>query len=159
MFPIVSIDGEQQEIFDDVERVLVEIPEQGETDRCTACNEPLTKDSDTYSGGPEGSLCLENVLDEPDEDGNEYGPHTPEPIPLSWLNSAGIHLDASEDSVTVTISVGDPRGAFAFTVRRIPADADNDIAGRLIMHTPYPGEGSPHMPTKELHPGTLLIGN
>lgn len=72
--------------------------------------------------------------------------------PLAWCNSAAMDWNAAEDSVTVSISVGDPRGAFAFTVRRL---AD----GSLIMHTPYPGEGMPHMPLRELHPGTYEIGD
>lgn len=161
MFATISIDSEPVEREDatEVENVLVEFDtDNEETHRCRACGEPLTQEGDTFTGGREGVQCLENVLDEPDAEGNDYGPHDPEPIALTWVNSAGIHLNEGDDSVTVTISVGDLRGAFAFTVRRIPADADSELAGRLIMHMPYPGEGSPHMATKELHPGTLLIG-
>jgi len=70
--------------------------------------------------------------------------------PLSWLNSARVVLSPDEDSVTCLISVGDPRGAFGFTVRRMPD-------GRMVIHTPYPGEGMPHMPTAQLHEGTLVV--
>lgn len=161
MLPSISIDGEPQAVSDDVETVLVEFDtDSAETHRCTACYEPLTEEDGVYKGGRQGAECTENISDEPDADGDYYYlPHDPEPIPLSWVNSAGVHLNEGEDSVTVTISVGDPRGAFAFTVRRIPADADGELAGRLLMHTPYPGQSSPHMPVKELHPGTYVIGS
>lgn len=71
--------------------------------------------------------------------------------PLGWCNSAAISLDRRDDAVTVSISVGDPRGAFAFTVRRLSD-------GRLVLHTPYPGEGMAHMQLREMHPGTYEIG-
>ena len=70
--------------------------------------------------------------------------------PLSWLNSARITADMDEDAVYCLVSVGDPRGAFCFTVRRLDD-------GTLIIHTPYPGEGMPHMKTTDLHPGTLQV--
>jgi DNA-directed RNA polymerase subunit RPC12/RpoP len=69
--------------------------------------------------------------------------HTPEPVPLSWANSAGIRLNEDADEITVTISVGDPRGAFAFTVRRVTPDEGEPY---LVMNTPYPGMGWAHMP-------------
>lgn len=73
--------------------------------------------------------------------------------PLSWLNSAAIDFDYDQDSVSVSISVGDPRGAFVFTVRRRPD------TGELLLHTPYPGEGMPHMALEALQPGTFRIGS
>lgn len=53
-----------------------------------------------------------------------------------------------DDEVTCLVSVGDPRGAFAFTVRRSPE-------GFFYIHTPYAGETTPHVKTEEVHPGTL----
>ncbi|MFD8493365.1 hypothetical protein [Amycolatopsis sp. NPDC059657] len=70
-----------------------------------------------------------------------------------------VGVDEDEDSVTLAISVGDPRGAFTFTVRRVPDDVDGPLAGRLIMHTPYPTEPLPHEHLTPLHPGTHLIGH
>ena len=87
-----------------------------------------------------------------------YAEHEPETGPGTWCNSAAIVVDDEEDSVTVTVSVGDPRGAFAFTVRRIPTDASSEHAGRLVLHVPYPGEGMPHETLTEIHAGTFLIG-
>lgn len=70
--------------------------------------------------------------------------------PLDWLNSARIVADRSEDAVHCLVSIGDPRGAFCFTVRRLPD-------GRIVIHTPHPGEGMAHMETRQLHPGTLEV--
>lgn len=70
--------------------------------------------------------------------------------PLSWLNSARITTNADEDSVSCLVSVGDPRGAFCMTVRRLPD-------GRIVLHLPHPGEGMPHLTTQQLHEGTLVV--
>ena len=70
--------------------------------------------------------------------------------PLSWLNSARIVADVDNDEVIALVSVGDPRGAFSVTFRRLPD-------GRILIHLPTPGEGMPHLDTRELHPGTLEI--
>lgn len=83
----------------------------------------------------EPTITLQNV----DEEG-----------PLSWLHHAGIAIDDDEDSITLFASVGDPRGSFAFTLRR----HDN---GQVTISTPYPGEGIPHEKTTELMPGRLLV--
>jgi hypothetical protein len=79
--------------------------------------------------------------------------------PLSWCNSATIHADEVEDSVTVAISVGDPRGAFTFIIRRVPQDVKSDLAGQLIMHVPYIGESRGHMELTPLHEGTYAVGS
>lgn len=73
-----------------------------------------------------------------------------EPGPLTWLNSARITTDPADDAVHCLVSVGDPRGAFCFTVRRTPD-------GRILIHMPRPGEGMAHVETRELHPGTLEL--
>jgi hypothetical protein len=75
---------------------------------------------------------------------------------LTWCNSAAIIPDEDEDSITVRISVGDPRGAFAMQIRRIPEDAD-EHAGKLVMHLPYPTEPAPHMNLTHVHFGTYVI--
>ncbi|WP_200826152.1 hypothetical protein [Kibdelosporangium aridum] len=127
--------------------------------RCRACGEDListTEGLSTVSGEVD---CRDfEPPDGPDSDQLD-GPHDPERVPLSWCNSAAVHSDESQDSVTVSISVGDPRGAFTFTIRRVPDDSDGDLAGQLVMHTPYVGEAAPHMPLAALHDGTYLIGS
>ncbi len=74
-----------------------------------------------------------------------------EPGPLTWLNSARIVTDTAEDAVHCLVSIGDPRGAFCFTVRRRPD------TGTIIIHMPHPDEGFAHKRTKQLHPGTLEV--
>ena len=70
--------------------------------------------------------------------------------PLSWLNSVRVTADIEEDAVHCVVSVGDPRGGFCFTVRRLPD-------GKLIIHTPYPGESAPHVEVTSVRPGTLEV--
>ncbi len=72
------------------------------------------------------------------------------PGPLDWLNSARITTSKDEDAVHCIISVGDPRGGFCFTVRRLES-------GEMLIHVPTPGEGMAHVEIKELHPGTLQL--
>lgn len=69
---------------------------------------------------------------------------------LSWLNSARIFAEPSEDRVILTCSIGDPRGAFAMEIRRLDD-------GRIVIHLPHPGEGMAHLPTAWLHDGTLVV--
>jgi len=71
-------------------------------------------------------------------------------MPLGWLNSASIVTDANDDAVRFFVSVGDPRGAFQFTVRRMPD-------GDLLIQTPTTGDSFLHRPLRELFPGTLQV--
>lgn len=167
-----------QDVEDDAVRVSLEFGwVTGTQFRCAACGGDLTQTTDGFEAAddPDGDVCPDyDPADhdpgpggEPDDadadgdgDGPGYGtgPHVPRRVPLSWVNSAAIDTDDKDDSVTVSISIGDPRGAFCFTVRRIPDDADSDLAGRLVLHVPYPAEPMPHEPLTEHHPGTYLIG-
>src|SRR5262245_40802267 len=67
-----------------------------------------------------------------------------------WFNSARIHVDPHQDSVTCVVSVGDPRGGFAFELRR-------DDEGHIRLFMPYPGEGMAHMPLKKVNDGVYII--
>lgn len=82
---------------------------------------------------------------------NGYQSVAQEARPLGWVNSAAIELKREEDSVTLSISVGDPRGAFTLTVRRLSD-------GSLVMHVPHPDESLLHMPLTPLPTGTYRIG-
>ncbi len=129
---------EQSYIAGDYARVQIETPAADGMAQewcCRECGEPLNANG-------LGQYSHEE----------EYTDHAPEPkrVPLAWCNSSAMTWSAEEDSVTVSISVDDPRGAFAFTVRRLSD-------GTLVMHTPYPGEPLPHMALRELSPGTYQI--
>jgi hypothetical protein len=160
------LDGDQIEyVEDDAVRVSLEFPwDDPVTHRCAACGADLVETTDGFqTDGADGQRCPDyDPADHPEraDDGPDYGdgPHAPQRVPLSWVNSAAIDTDHKDDSVTVSISVGDPRGAFSFTVRRVPDDADSELAGRLLLHAPYPGHPLPHEPLTEHHPGTYLIG-
>lgn len=172
MFCALYLDGDPIEHVEESARVSLEFAsDSGVTHRCSACGADLIETSDGFQTDAGDTDCAaHDPYDDPnhspaDDDGPAddgpavgTGPHSPEPIPLSWVNSAAIDTDEKDDSVTVSISVGDPRGAFSFTVRRLPDGADCEIAGRLIMHVPYPGEPLPHERLTEQRPGTYLIG-
>ncbi|MFE9748244.1 hypothetical protein ACFYOT_25340 [Saccharothrix saharensis] len=158
MSAVLYVDSEPiQSVEDEPVTVSLEFPwETSAAHRCSACDEPLTATTAGYvdqSGDPECRL-----YDPDEEDGPDIGPHTVERVPLAWVNSAGISVNEAEDAVTVSISVGDPRGAFCFQVRRIPDDAPGDLAGRLVLHVPYPDESTPHQRLTALHAGTYVIG-
>lgn len=87
-------------------------------------------------------------------DGQKHGrdEHDETPANLTKVsplaNSAAI--DWTGDDLTVTISTGDPRGAFVMTVRQM---AD----GTKLLHVPHP-DTAHHETLTELHPGTYRIG-
>jgi hypothetical protein len=127
--------------------------------RCRACGEDLTETTAGWAAeAADGLLCAAYDPADGALTGSQEGRHDPERIPLSWCNGAGIRVDESADSVTLSLSVGDPRGAFTFTLRRICDDAPGELAGRIVLHTPYPGESLPHMPLTAVRPGTYLVG-
>lgn len=145
------VDGTIVDLCDDVpDSVALEFSRES-SHRCRACGEDLIETTDGLCADSDEYTC-------PDSDSGD-GPHDPDRIPLSWCNSAAVHADESEDAVTVSISVGDPRGAFTFTIRRVPDDLDGPLAGQLVLHTPYDGMSSPHMPLTPLHDGTHVIGS
>jgi len=161
MFVALYVDGNPTELSGDIpETVSVEFDtDYGPTYRCRACGELLVETVDGYETESGESACTDfQPLTDIDLDDGE-GLHDPEWIPLSWCNSAAVHADESQDSITVSISVGDPRGAFTFTIRRIPDGTGNDLAGRLIMHTPYPGQPLSHVELTPLHDGTHVVGS
>jgi hypothetical protein len=103
-------------------------------------------------------------FEQPDECEDEDTAGQPEP--LSWCKVAAIAVDGSQDSVTVSISIGpDPRGTYMLNITRMPDDAQTrelspDLAGRLVMTVPNAAvrESMMQAPLRELRPGTLVIG-
>lgn len=76
--------------------------------------------------------------------------HEWEAIPLHWVNSASINARPDRDEIQVSISVGDPRGAFVMTVERRD--------GVLYLSVPHAGMSLPHAPMEERSPGWLKVG-
>ena len=116
--------------------------EAGAERQCKACGMLLNDDGYTVDGN-------EADCREAESDHDDYPAHRPEYIPGSFANSASISI-GDDDSVTVTISVGDPRGAFAMQVHR------ND-AGELFLSVPDPSDGMPHMNLTAIRPGFMKI--
>lgn len=152
MSAMLSVDSDHLRfVEDDSVTVSLEFPwEAGSVYHCVRCGEDLAETANGYETESGEATCS--------PDGDEPTAHVPERAALSWVNSATIDADETEDSVTVSISVGDPRGAFCFTVRRVPDDAGSDLAGRLVLHVPHPGEASPHTKLTMLHPGAFVVG-
>jgi hypothetical protein len=131
----------------------------GATHRCRYCQHPLREHYSPSEDGPEYESADDNTTEcsarhEDEDEDEDGGPlyHVAEPIPGSFANSANIILDEEADEVTVTISVGDPRGAFAMTVRRNPD-------GKLYLSVPYAGMGWSHMPLTQVNDGYFRIGD
>lgn len=160
MFAALSIDGNSAELCDEMpDTVCLEFnTDDSATHGCRACGEELTETPDGYEIASGEATCADfEPVGEIDPVPGE-GPHDPERIPLSWCKSAAVRTDESEDFVTVSISVGGPRGAFSLTIRRVPDDVDSSLAGHLIMHAPYAGQPLPHTELTPLHDGTFVVG-
>ncbi|UJW32618.1 hypothetical protein L3Q67_02170 [Saccharothrix sp. AJ9571] len=158
MLAALTVDGTPADLPDDPpETVTLELGIDAATHRCRACGSELHETTHGYEDEFGGTLCPD--FEPPDDIDSGEAPHDPERVPVSWCNSAAVHTDEAEDSVTVSISVGDVRGAFTLTIRRVPDDADNHLAGHLIMHTPYATQPSPHMELTPLHDGTYVVGS
>lgn len=137
--------------------------EDGARWRCSSCklalednDEPDTQRWTDFRG--EETFCTDRICDAcdgsgkgpwlgqfesdcPECEGHGFLAHVAEPMPLSWCNSAAIRLDEGRDTVTVTISVGDPRGAFAMRVERCmfqcsECDGSGTLYGGTELSTP-----------------------
>lgn len=78
-------------------------------------------------------------------------PHHPVAAPLTWVKSASINPDPDEDSITVAVSVGDPRGAFCMTLRR--------LGDTILLYLPHSAMPSPHMPLARVRAGVYQVGS
>lgn len=142
--------------------VQLSINEEGDQSRwrCSGCGEESHEDT-PEQGECDGSGnlidCVEHELDEDGDcehcDGSgEIEVHDWQELALHWVNSASIHADPSADIITVTISVGDPRGAFVMSVERMSD-------GELRLSVPHATMSAPHMPLTEYGPGWFKVGH
>lgn len=155
MFAGLTVDGTTVNSLDEDSTVELIFATDSEF-RCSACGADLVESPGGFDDDNGDHECPAYLPDGPDADGT--GLHTPERVALSWCNSAGIRTEETDDAITLSLSTGDPRGAFTITVRRVPDDADSPLAGRLLLHLPHPGEPMPHDVLHPLHPGTFVIG-
>jgi hypothetical protein len=98
----------------------------------------VTVNGETAYYGDHGEEIHARVAWESVEEGYEEGP----------VNSAAIHVEEKEhcDRISLTVSVGDPRGAFVMAVEH-----DRET-GELRLSVPHPNEGGfgPHAPMEPL---------
>lgn len=117
---------------------------------CEACG----WEGDAYDAG------YEDGADRCPECGEPVTPPTPNPE--DWLNSAGVRVDPEDNAIHLHASIGDPRGAFVLTLRRLPKMAGgepNPRGGRLVMHVPHTGDTLLHERLTPLHAGTYGVGH
>lgn len=157
-----------EEYFDDDDLYLsLEMPGSQSTIHCGQCGQtggrtpesPEVDDAADCTKEEECPDCEGTGESEEEEEcpkcvgtGEIPADHEWESLPLSWLNSAGIEVSQSNDRVQLNVSVGDPRGCFTMELRR------SDTHG-LLMHLPHEGMSAPHVPLRELHPGTYVLGS
>jgi hypothetical protein len=134
-------DGELKADAEDLSTVNVTYNEDAiDQVECSSCHRELTEYPDGYTDDDGHRTCDDSAA-----------LHTPVQTPLTWLNSAAINPDPDENSVTVTLSVGDPRGAFAMTLRKVD--------DKIYLHLPHQDMPSPHMPLSLVTPGTYRVGS
>lgn len=135
----------------------------GDTDtgrewECVNCDSALINANDGHgeaaplwlSDDDEEAACPCAPYGEP---GGINGDHVPAVVPLSWANSVSVEFDDSvADAVTVMISVGDPRGAFAMRVERARyTNDDGTEVDELRLSVPHPTDDMGHMPLTEIN--------
>ena len=134
-YHVVTVDGDPVE-SDDAESVGIHFPDaENGHDAAVYCRDCLAT-FDHHDDAAEDGPCPDS--DQLDDDDEPVGPHNTADAQLAWINSAAIHLDPDHDEVTVTVSVGDPRGALAMTVGQ-----DDD--GHIYVHVPHPDDPMPHL--------------
>jgi hypothetical protein len=127
-------------------------PGSGVWGTCTHCNgsKKCSVCEDIEYERCDCTLCDgSGKCDECDDDG-QAEIHAWEPIPLHWCNSASIHARPDRDSIQVSISVGDARGAFVMEVER--------REDGLYLSVPHPEANSQHMELTERSPGWYKVG-
>lgn len=153
MFAIARFNGDEPTpMLDEDGSLTVEFDWEAERVqyRCRKCDSIFPVEEDADDDPCLDSECIVHTGDENcDDHGCEYAGHdlVSEEEPLAWVNSAGIHIDEENNRVDVSISVGDPRGAF---VMRLYKDRD----GGIYMEVPYPGEPWAHMPLAPVNEGS-----
>jgi hypothetical protein len=154
-------------VTEDMPDVHVSFPgEEGNDEwRCTLCGErTYDRDDDDNNGRCDQTECEEcegwgSFLADgtPDNkgaadstecatcEGTGFGSkHNYEADAHMWVNSASVIVN--DDAVMVTISVGDPRGAFVMRVENITYTNDEgDEVTELRLSVPTPADTMPHM--------------
>lgn len=94
---------------------------------------------------------LDEDLDPDDEHDADVLARTPSTHPVNLANSIGV--DVNDDSIRLSISIGDPRGAVEMVLR---AYVDEEGETRTILRVP--DEDEDHVPLRRLYGGTFEVG-
>ena len=94
---------------------------------------------------------LDEDLDPDDEHDADVLANTPPTHPVNLANSVGV--DVNDDSIRVSISIGDPRGAVEMVLR---AYVDEEGETRTLLRVP--DEDEMHVPLRRLYGGTFEVG-
>lgn len=144
-----------QMIDDEDGTLLVQFDWEGERKqhRCRRCDMVFANEDDAELDGCAEAECMVHTGDENcDDHACEYGGHdlVEEDEPLSWANSAGLHFNESKDQIDLSISLGDPRGAFVMSVFRLPN-------GQIRMEVPHPKDGFLHLPLRQIGTAVYIV--
>lgn len=151
-------DPRDEYVEDDEFSVHAEIEE---ATLCKHCDEPIAE-YDGWVHDHTANRWCENITDSEAAErrvkAEVYGydePAEAEPgksLPGNWI---GMSTKPEDESVSVQISLGDPRGCLTMTVRRV---RDEDGNERLLLRVPNPDDSTPHVTMREIAPGTYQIG-
>lgn len=124
-----------------------------ESDHCAHCGDTIAEYVTGWEHDTTGARWCNDLTD--DEAADQDDATVAEPAPSLPGNWAGVSTDPADDSVRVEISVGDPRGCFMMTLRRV---RDADGHDRLFLRVPHPEDATPHASLREIAPGYYEIG-
>lgn len=147
---MINLNAPADTMVEDNDLTLTATFEEG--DHCAHCGDSIAEYSTGWEHNTTGAVWCNDLTD--DEAADQDDATVAEPAPSLPGNWAGITTDESDESVRVEISVGDPRGCFTMTLRRVRSD-DGD---RLVLHVPHPDDSTPHAVLREIAPGTYQIG-
>ena len=138
------------ELLEDNDLNLTASIEEG--DYCAHCGDLIAEYSE-WVHDSSGQVWCHDLTDDEAADDDDATAATPAPVaPGNW---AGVTIKPDEETTQVEISVGDPRGCFTMTLRRV---RDSEGRARLFLRVPHPEDSTPHASMREVHPGYYEIG-
>ena len=148
---MINLNAPADTMVEDNDLTIAATFEEG--DHCVHCGETIAEYVTGWEHDATGARWCHDLTDEEAAEDDDATAATPAPsLPGNW---AGITTDEADESVQVEISVGDPRGCFTMTLRRV---RDADGRDRLFLRVPHPEDSTPHAPMREVHPGYYEIG-
>ena len=147
----LTVNGSPELLEDDDLNLTAAILEGG--DHCAHCGDTIAEYVTGWEHDTTGNRWCHDLTDEEAAEDDDATAATPAPTsPGNW---AGVTIEPDEETTQVEISVGDPRGCFTMTLRRV-----HDSEGRthLFLRVPHPEDSTPHAPMREVYPGYYEIG-